>query len=82
MDEVGRNSTWYRVLTEDHPCSTTQFYNRVIPITKGFSLSICSNTSMESILRSRAMMISGRLLSKENIFKFIDESCKTYILNF
>ncbi|XP_034678997.1 uncharacterized protein LOC117909188 isoform X1 [Vitis riparia] len=42
--------------------------------------SIIGNTSMESILRSRAMMISGRLLSKENIFKFIDESCvKTVI---
>ncbi|XP_022717167.1 uncharacterized protein LOC111275859 isoform X2 [Durio zibethinus] len=35
--------------------------------------SIISNTSMESILRSRAMMISGRLLSKENIYLFVDE---------
>ncbi|XVE80087.1 hypothetical protein DITRI_Ditri14bG0111400 [Diplodiscus trichospermus] len=35
--------------------------------------SIISNSSMESILRSRAMMISGRLLSKENIYMFVDE---------
>ncbi|XP_021667274.2 uncharacterized protein LOC110655320 [Hevea brasiliensis] len=37
--------------------------------------SMISNTSMDAILRSRAMMISARLLSKENIFTFIDESC-------
>lgn len=36
--------------------------------------SIISNTSVESILRTRAMMISGRLLGKENIFTFVDES--------
>ncbi|KAK3035007.1 hypothetical protein RJ639_033385 [Escallonia herrerae] len=36
--------------------------------------SIICNASTESILRSRAMMISGRLLSKENTFMFIDES--------
>ncbi|KAF5478636.1 hypothetical protein F2P56_005179 [Juglans regia] len=36
--------------------------------------SIISNASTESILRSRAMMISGRLLSKENIYMFVDES--------
>ncbi|KAE8692272.1 26S proteasome non-ATPase regulatory subunit 5-like isoform X2 [Hibiscus syriacus] len=36
--------------------------------------SIISNSSMESILRSRAMMISGRLLSKENIYMFVDET--------
>ncbi|EOY13091.1 26S proteasome non-ATPase regulatory subunit 5 - like 1 [Theobroma cacao] len=35
--------------------------------------SIISNSSMEGILRSRAMMISGRLLSKENIYMFVDE---------
>jgi hypothetical protein len=37
----------------------------------------CSHTSTESILRSRPMMISGRLLSKENIYMFVDESSKT-----
>ncbi|KAG2681831.1 hypothetical protein I3760_11G162000 [Carya illinoinensis] len=36
--------------------------------------SIISNASTESILRSRAMMISGRLLSKENIYMSVDES--------
>ncbi|KAI4333641.1 hypothetical protein L6164_018421 [Bauhinia variegata] len=36
--------------------------------------STISNNSMESILRSRAMMISGRLLSKEIIYSLIDES--------
>ncbi|KAK7313087.1 hypothetical protein VNO77_37479 [Canavalia gladiata] len=42
--------------------------------------SIISNNSMESILRSRAMMISGRLLSKEIIYSLIDEPCvKTVI---
>ncbi|KAJ4829283.1 hypothetical protein Tsubulata_000971 [Turnera subulata] len=35
---------------------------------------IISNPSMDAILRSRAMMISGRLLGKENIYMFIDES--------
>ncbi|KAL0545825.1 hypothetical protein IC582_015721 [Cucumis melo] len=37
--------------------------------------SIISNSSAESILRSRAMVICGRLLSKENIFSLVDESC-------
>ncbi|XP_076930027.1 uncharacterized protein LOC143594652 [Bidens hawaiensis] len=37
-------------------------------------ISIIRNSSAESMLRSRAMMISGRLLSKENILTFIDES--------
>ncbi|KAK7317718.1 hypothetical protein RJT34_02174 [Clitoria ternatea] len=42
--------------------------------------SIISNTSTESILRSRAIMISGRLLSKEIIYSVIDEHClKTVI---
>ena len=36
-----------------------------------------SSTSTEAIFRSRAMMISGRLLSKENIYMFVDESSKT-----
>ncbi|KAJ6966392.1 hypothetical protein NC652_004070 [Populus alba x Populus x berolinensis] len=41
--------------------------------------STISNMSKEAILRSRAMMISGRLLSNDNnIYKFIDESSKTY----
>ncbi|KAJ8438260.1 hypothetical protein Cgig2_030625 [Carnegiea gigantea] len=35
--------------------------------------SIISNTCVESILRSRAMMISGRVLSRESIFTYIDE---------
>ncbi|KVI10483.1 26S proteasome non-ATPase regulatory subunit 5 [Cynara cardunculus var. scolymus] len=37
-------------------------------------ISIIRNSSAESMLRSRAMMISGRLLSKENVLMFIDES--------
>uniref|UniRef100_A0A164Y2A7 26S proteasome non-ATPase regulatory subunit 5 n=1 Tax=Daucus carota subsp. sativus TaxID=79200 RepID=A0A164Y2A7_DAUCS len=36
--------------------------------------SIISNPMAESILRSRSMMICGRLLSKENIYMFVDES--------
>ncbi|KAI3753725.1 hypothetical protein L2E82_25786 [Cichorium intybus] len=36
-------------------------------------ISIIRNSSAESMLRSRAMMISGRLLSKENVLMFIDE---------
>ncbi|KAL6538325.1 hypothetical protein OROGR_012313 [Orobanche gracilis] len=36
--------------------------------------SIISNRAAESISRSRAMMIAGRLLSNENAFAFIDES--------
>lgn len=35
--------------------------------------SIISNPLADSILRSRSMMICGRLLSKENIYMFIDE---------
>ncbi|CAL5403030.1 unnamed protein product [Camellia sinensis] len=39
-----------------------------------------SNASIGSILRARAMMIIGRLMSKENVFMFIDESgAKTVI---
>ncbi|KAK7405296.1 hypothetical protein VNO78_06500 [Psophocarpus tetragonolobus] len=37
--------------------------------------SIISNNSVESILRSRAMMITGRLLSKDIIYSFTDEPC-------
>ncbi|KAF8409206.1 hypothetical protein HHK36_005280 [Tetracentron sinense] len=43
--------------------------------------SMISNTTMESILRSRAIMICGRLLSKDNIFMVIDESSKIYSPN-
>ncbi|XP_043702454.1 uncharacterized protein LOC122652703 [Telopea speciosissima] len=40
-----------------------------------------SNTLVESILRSRAIMISGRILSKEDIFMSVDESTvKTALL--
>lgn len=39
-------------------------------------LAFLSNGAAESILRSRAMMITGRLLSKENAFALIDESSK------
>ncbi|XP_030511915.1 uncharacterized protein LOC115726265 isoform X2 [Rhodamnia argentea] len=35
--------------------------------------SIISNASLESILRSRAMMVCGRLLSKEDTYLFTDE---------
>ncbi|XP_052177389.1 uncharacterized protein LOC127791511 isoform X2 [Diospyros lotus] len=37
-------------------------------------MSLISNASIESILRARAMMILGRLMSKENSFLFIPES--------
>ncbi|GAB2284496.1 hypothetical protein Dimus_018950 [Dionaea muscipula] len=37
-------------------------------------LSSIISTSGESILRSRAMMISGRILSSENTFMFVDET--------
>ncbi|ESW05197.1 hypothetical protein PHAVU_011G160300 [Phaseolus vulgaris] len=37
--------------------------------------SIISNNSVESILRSRAMMICGRLVSKDIIYSFTDEPC-------
>ncbi|KAL8522895.1 hypothetical protein ACS0TY_013015 [Phlomoides rotata] len=43
--------------------------------------SIISNGAAESILRSRAMMITGRLLSKENAFAFNDESSRRNILS-
>ncbi|KAL2483585.1 ARM repeat superfamily protein [Forsythia ovata] len=43
--------------------------------------SMISNASAESILRSRAMMIAGRLLSKENAFSFIDESSYRTVLS-
>jgi hypothetical protein len=36
-----------------------------------------SDDSSDSLLRSRAMMISGRLLSKEVTYSSIDEPCKT-----
>ncbi|KAL2944388.1 Protein SMG8 [Bienertia sinuspersici] len=36
--------------------------------------SMISNSSSGSILRSRAMMISGRMLSRENVFMFFDET--------
>ncbi|KAM4092825.1 hypothetical protein ACB094_06G070300 [Castanea mollissima] len=44
---------------------------------------LCSiiSTSTESILRSRAMMISGRLLSKENIYTFTDESSVKIVIS-
>lgn len=43
--------------------------------------SIISNASVNSILRSRAMTITGRLLSNENAFLLIDESSyKNFIL--
>ncbi|KAM1583086.1 hypothetical protein ACFX10_030735 [Malus domestica] len=41
--------------------------------------SIISNKSMESILRTRAMMISGRILSKENYIHADELSVKTVL---
>ncbi|KAK4355386.1 hypothetical protein RND71_024357 [Anisodus tanguticus] len=38
--------------------------------------SIISDASAESILRSRAMMVTGRLMARENAFVFINESGK------
>ncbi|XP_022139464.1 uncharacterized protein LOC111010386 isoform X2 [Momordica charantia] len=43
--------------------------------------SIISNSSTESILRSRAMVISGRLLSKENMYLLVDESCVRILIS-
>ncbi|XP_020238034.1 uncharacterized protein LOC109817230 [Cajanus cajan] len=43
--------------------------------------SIISNNSMESILRSRAMMIIGRLLSKDIIYSFTDEPCVIAVIS-
>lgn len=50
-----------------------------------YSLSLlvfCSNTFADSVLRSRAMMITGRLLSNDNAFLFIDEPSKIRIPSF
>ncbi|XP_073297150.1 uncharacterized protein [Primulina huaijiensis] len=43
--------------------------------------SIISSEAAEMILRSRAMVIAGRLLSKENAFEFIDDSSFTSVLS-
>ncbi|XP_028807476.1 uncharacterized protein LOC114762185 [Neltuma alba] len=43
--------------------------------------SIISNNSMEAILRSRSVMIIGRLLSKEITYSFIDESCLRTVIS-
>ncbi|XP_038688509.1 uncharacterized protein LOC119987665 [Tripterygium wilfordii] len=43
--------------------------------------SIISNASIESVLRSRAMTIGGRLLSKENVYMFIDQSSAKIIIS-
>ncbi|RWR89140.1 26S proteasome non-ATPase regulatory subunit 5 [Cinnamomum micranthum f. kanehirae] len=40
--------------------------------------SIISNASLEPILRSRAILISGRLLSSDDTFRVVDESSKNY----
>ncbi|KAG6793816.1 hypothetical protein POTOM_003039 [Populus tomentosa] len=49
-----------------------------ILVEKSMEVVKSGNMSKEAILRSRAMMISGRLLSNDNIYMFIDESSKTY----
>ncbi|KAJ8765235.1 hypothetical protein K2173_011915 [Erythroxylum novogranatense] len=42
--------------------------------------SMISNSLMDAVLRSRAMMITGRLLAKENVLAFLDEfSVRTII---
>ncbi|XP_027172842.1 uncharacterized protein LOC113772470 [Coffea eugenioides] len=51
---------------------STEFLSRTMLLQ--LMSSIIGNASAESILRSRAMMITGRLLSKENAVRFIDES--------
>ncbi|KAM7503976.1 hypothetical protein LguiB_002880 [Lonicera macranthoides] len=43
--------------------------------------SIIRNDTAESILRSRAMMIIGRLMFKENTFAFIDESSAKFVIS-
>lgn len=55
--------------------SFSTFCSKKRPHSETF-LAFLSNGAAESILRSRAMMIIGRLLSKDNAFAFIDESSK------
>ncbi|CAJ2645455.1 uncharacterized protein LOC123895299 isoform X2 [Trifolium pratense] len=43
--------------------------------------SIISDDSSDSILRSRAMMISGRILSKEITYSSIDEPCAKIVIS-
>ncbi|GMH25068.1 hypothetical protein Nepgr_026911 [Nepenthes gracilis] len=42
---------------------------------------LARNTPMEPIFRSRAMIICGRVLSKENTFRFIDESSVSTVIS-
>jgi 26S proteasome non-ATPase regulatory subunit 5 len=37
---------------------------------------VCSDSSADSVIRSRAALISGRLLSSADAFTAIDKSCK------
>ncbi|XP_010675475.2 uncharacterized protein LOC104891477 [Beta vulgaris subsp. vulgaris] len=61
----------------------TEYATEFLPKTSLFQLlaSIISNSSLKPIIRSRAMMISGRILSRENIFMFVDETSVLAILS-
>lgn len=60
---------FYEVAEVQH---STQFLSRTTLLQ--LLSSLISNPSSESMLRARAMMIIGRLMSKANVFSFIDES--------
>ncbi|CAJ1978529.1 unnamed protein product [Sphenostylis stenocarpa] len=66
----------YELATIEH---STEFLSK----TSLFQLlsSMISNNSAESILRSRAMMISGRILPKDIIHSFTDEPCVKAVIS-
>ncbi|GMH17125.1 hypothetical protein Nepgr_018966 [Nepenthes gracilis] len=64
---------------------TTEGKQAVEPLSKTILLqqisTLARNTPMEPIFWSRAMIICGRVLSKENTFRFIDESSVSTVIS-
>ena len=95
MHEVGRISSQFEIPLEDYLASAAGFYNQVLLrhysltysgnlIFMKFKLSpviFISNAGLDPALRSRAILITGRLLSKSENFSLIDEPSKECLLS-
>ena len=76
-DQLASTHNWY------HQVIVLCLYTSVFPFVMFsaiicclFFWSVCSNSSADSVIRSRAALISGRLLSSADAFTAIDKSCK------
>lgn len=86
-------TSWLRVSFRDHSSAATNFIDQVLicflpknifylGIFRLQANGLCCRNSAESVLRSRSLMICGRLLSSGDMFSMIGETSKSVPFNF